>query len=220
MGSSFVSCLGSSLGSSFVSCLGSSLGSSFKDSSADREAQRRTRQRYQSGTLWGVSPPNTFCQRKALCPGWLQYGTSSPSFHRDFDEEDLIGVFKRSVSVVAIYVRLPGTGRSHAWPDWDCGMVSLSARPVALTAYKQGSLSRLPPDHARDLQWSLNLIQAALEGRTSLQKTSNGTAQAWRAGRSCRTDCCRAGSWRTMRRCTLPSSSRLCRPLLSQRARG
>eukprot|EP00439_Symbiodinium_sp_Y106_P048307 s4547_g6.t1 len=58
-----------------------------------------------------------------------------PSFHKDFDEEDLMGIFKRSVFVVVtdigIYLRLPGTDRDP---------------------------------HADDLQWSLNLLQAALDG--------------------------------------------------------
>ena len=54
-----------------------------------------------------------------------------PSFHRDFNEEDLIAVFKRSAVVVftevGIYVRPPSTKKEHvkrhAWPDKDRGMV-------------------------------------------------------------------------------------------------
>ncbi|OLP77358.1 hypothetical protein AK812_SmicGene42585 [Symbiodinium microadriaticum] len=60
-----------------------------------------------------------------------------PSFHKDFDEEDLMCIFKRAVFVVVtgigIYLRL-------------------------------GNLSAFPPQHAEDLQWSLNLLQAALDG--------------------------------------------------------
>ena len=96
-----------------------------------------------------------------------------PSFHRDFDMEDLMGIFKRAVFVVftdmGIYIRLPGTDRAPiqriAWPEDDIGMVAHSARPT-LAAYKKGNLSRLPPQHAQDMQWSLNLLQAALDGET------------------------------------------------------
>ncbi|CAE7658476.1 unnamed protein product [Symbiodinium sp. KB8] len=99
------------------------------------------------------------------------YKLVRPSFHKDFDEEDLMGVFKRSVMIVftdiGIYVRSPGTHRDPikrvAWPDKDFGVVSLTARPT-LSAYLKGHLQHLPANHAEDMQWSLNLLQAALDG--------------------------------------------------------
>ncbi|CAE7300219.1 unnamed protein product [Symbiodinium natans] len=99
------------------------------------------------------------------------YKLVRPSFQKDFDEEDLMGVFKRSVMIVftdiGIYVRSPGTHRDPikrvAWPDKDFGVVSLTARPT-LSAYLKGHLQQLPPNHAEDMQWSLNLLQAALDG--------------------------------------------------------
>ena len=99
------------------------------------------------------------------------YKIVRPSFHRDFDEEDLVGVFKRSTSIVftdvGMYVRVPGTDRKpvprYAWPERDIGMISPSARPL-LAAYKRGNLSHLPADHDKDMQWTLNLLQAALDG--------------------------------------------------------
>ncbi|CAE7216007.1 unnamed protein product [Symbiodinium microadriaticum] len=99
------------------------------------------------------------------------YKLVRPSFHKDFDEEDLMGVFKRSVRIVftdmGIYVRSPGTHRDPikrvAWRDKDFGVVSLAARPT-LSAYLKGHLQQLPPNHAEDMQWSLNLLQAALDG--------------------------------------------------------
>ncbi|CAJ1382958.1 unnamed protein product [Effrenium voratum] len=99
------------------------------------------------------------------------YKIVRPSFHRDFDEEDLVGVFKRSTFIVftdvGMYVRVPGTDRKpvprYAWPERDIGMISPSARPL-LAAYKRGNLSHLPADHDKDMQWSLNLLQAALDG--------------------------------------------------------
>ena len=92
-----------------------------------------------------------------------------PSFHKDFNEEDLIAVFKRSAVVVfteiGIYVRPPSTKKEHvkrhAWPDKDCGMVSFCARP-RYHAYLRGKLSANGAD-ANHLQWSLNLLQAALD---------------------------------------------------------
>ena len=99
------------------------------------------------------------------------YKIVRPSFHKDFDEEDLMGIFKRSVFVVVtdigIYLRLPGTDRDPvrrmSWPEDDKGMISLSARPT-YDQYLKGNLSTFPPQHADDLQWSLNLLQAALDG--------------------------------------------------------
>ena len=99
------------------------------------------------------------------------YKIVRPSFHRDFDEEDLVGVFKRSTFIVftdvGMYVRVQGTDRKpvprYAWPERDIGMISPSARPL-LAAYKRGNLSHLPADHDKDMQWSLNLLQAALDG--------------------------------------------------------
>ena len=96
-----------------------------------------------------------------------------PSFHMDFDYEDLIAVFKRSVVVVftdrGIYIRLPGTSTApvprRAWPSADVGMVSHCAR-AKLAAYKRGQLSAAPAEHGKHLQWSLNLLQAGLDGET------------------------------------------------------
>ena len=96
-----------------------------------------------------------------------------PSFHKDFDYEDLIAVFKRSVVVVftdrGIYIRLPGTSTApvprRAWPSADVGMVSHCAR-AKLAAYKRGQLSAAPAEHGKHLQWSLNLLQAGLDGET------------------------------------------------------
>ena len=93
-----------------------------------------------------------------------------PSFHRDFNEEDLSAVFKRSAVVVfteiGIYVRPPSTKKKHmkrhAWPDKDRGMVSFCARPT-YHAYLRGTLSANGADD-NHLQWSLNLLQAALDG--------------------------------------------------------
>ena len=94
------------------------------------------------------------------------YKIVRPSFHRDFDEEDLAGVFKRSTFIVftdvGMHSRVPGTDRTpvprHAWTERDIGMISPSA------AYKRGNLSHMPADHDEDMQWSLNLLQAALDG--------------------------------------------------------
>ena len=54
-----------------------------------------------------------------------------PSFHKDFDEEDLMCIFKRAVFVVVtgigIYLRLPGTDRDPvrrmSWPEDDKSMI-------------------------------------------------------------------------------------------------
>ena len=75
-----------------------------------------------------------------------------PSFHKDFNEEDLIAVFKRSAVVVfteiGIYVRPPSTKKEHvkrhAWPDKDCGMVSFCARP-RYHAYLRGLDNEVVP---------------------------------------------------------------------------
>ncbi|CAE7212285.1 unnamed protein product [Symbiodinium sp. CCMP2592] len=99
------------------------------------------------------------------------YKLVRPSFHRDFDEEDLLAVFKRSCIVafteIGIYIRTPGTSRDpvprHAWPDRDCGMVSPCARPLFQT-YKHGGSAGNVPEHAQKVQWSLNFLQAALDG--------------------------------------------------------
>ena len=99
------------------------------------------------------------------------YKLVRPSFHRDFDEEDLLAVFKRSCVVafteIGIYIRTPGTSRDpvprHAWPDRDFGMVSPCARPLFQT-YKHGGSAGTVPEHAQKVQWSLNLLQAALDG--------------------------------------------------------
>ena len=82
-----------------------------------------------------------------------------------------MGVFKRSVFVVftevGIYIRLPGTKRDpvkrHAWPEDDVGMISPAARPT-LAAHKKGNFTRPPASYDQDLQWSLNLLQAGLDG--------------------------------------------------------
>ena len=42
-------------------------------------------------------------------------------------------------------------------------MISFCARPT-YDQYLRGNLSAFPPQHAEDLQWSLNLLQAALDG--------------------------------------------------------
>ena len=105
-----------------------------------------------------------------------------PSFHREFDEEDLIGVFKRAAIIVfteiCIYIRLPGTDRKpskrYAWPDSDHGAVSLCARPT-LAAYKKGNLKAQPPNFSEDMQWSLNLLQTALDGEALEFTTVRGT---------------------------------------------
>ena len=101
-----------------------------------------------------------------------------PSFHRDFNEEDLIAVFKRSAVVVftevGIYVRPPSTKKEHlkrhAWPDKDRGMVSFCARP-RYHACLRGKLSANGAD-ATHLQWSLNLLQAALDGEVASSCTT------------------------------------------------
>ena len=98
------------------------------------------------------------------------YKIVRPSFHKDFDEEDLMGIFKRACFVVftdiGVYVRHPGTIRAPvrrvAWPEDDFGMVSLSARPT-YAAYQKGNLRQLPANHAKNMQWSLNLLQAAID---------------------------------------------------------
>ncbi|CAE7615960.1 unnamed protein product [Symbiodinium sp. CCMP2592] len=69
--------------------------------------------------------------------------------------------------------------KRHAWPSDDLGMVSPCARPI-FDAYKKGNLSKLPPNHSVNLQWSLNLLQAALDGEavgrcyTVMQKDFSG----------------------------------------------
>eukprot|EP00439_Symbiodinium_sp_Y106_P069348 s3190_g11.t3 len=86
------------------------------------------------------------------------------------DEEDLMGIFRRSVFVVVtdigIYRHFPGTDRDPlrrmSWPEDDKGMSSLSARPT-YDQYLKRNLSTFPPQHADDLQWSLSLLQAALD---------------------------------------------------------
>ena len=98
------------------------------------------------------------------------YKIVRPSFHKDFDEEDFMGIFKRACFVVftdiGVYVRHPGAIRAPvrrvAWPEDDVGMVSLSARPT-YAAYQKGNLRQLPANHAKDIQWSLNLLQAAID---------------------------------------------------------
>ncbi|CAE7362365.1 unnamed protein product [Symbiodinium sp. CCMP2592] len=93
-----------------------------------------------------------------------------PSFHKDFNDEDLMGIFKRSVVVVftqvAIYIRLPGTQtdpvKRLAWPEGDVGMVSPCARPT-YDAFLKGELVAQPSSFNDDLQWSLNLLQAAFD---------------------------------------------------------
>ena len=78
-----------------------------------------------------------------------------------------MGVFKRSVIAVYGGWRLPGTKRDpvkrHAWPEDDVGMISPAARPT-LAAYKKGNFTRPPASYDQDLQWSLNLLQAGLDG--------------------------------------------------------
>eukprot|EP00439_Symbiodinium_sp_Y106_P068637 s3190_g11.t1 len=49
-----------------------------------------------------------------------------------------------------------------SWPEDDKGMSSLSARPT-YDQYLKRNLSTFPPQHADDLQWSLSLLQAALD---------------------------------------------------------
>ncbi|CAE7825455.1 unnamed protein product, partial [Symbiodinium necroappetens] len=112
-------------------------------------------------------PPNT---NSDTIPFEVFFKLVRPSFHKDFDEEDLMAIFKRSLVVVftekGIYTRLPSINRDPvkrvAWPDKDIGMISLSARPV-LSAYYKSQLANLPNDHESDMQWSLNLLQAALD---------------------------------------------------------
>ncbi|CAE6965865.1 unnamed protein product, partial [Symbiodinium natans] len=99
------------------------------------------------------------------------YKLIRPSFHREFDEEDLLAVLKRSCVVVftdvGIYVRTPGTTRDAiprtAWPSEDFGLVSPCSRST-FTAYKRGFALPPRPTHQENLQWSLNLLQAALDG--------------------------------------------------------
>ena len=99
------------------------------------------------------------------------YKLVRPSFHRDFNREDLMGVFKRSVFVVftnkGIYLRLPGTDTNPvkriSWPCVDTGMISHSARPT-YGAYLKGELTNRPSSYDQDLQWSLNLLQSAFDG--------------------------------------------------------
>lgn len=95
-----------------------------------------------------------------------------PAFHEKFGKEDIVAVMKRSVFVVltedGVLFRPPGQQqvpvKRHAWPDGDDkGMVSHCARP-ALGAYKTGQIS-LPDEFDRDMQWSLNYLQAALDAR-------------------------------------------------------
>ena len=81
-----------------------------------------------------------------------------------------MGIFRRSVFVVVtdigIYLHFPGTDRDPlrrmSWPEDDKGMSSLSARPT-YDQYLKRNLSTFPPQHADDLQWSLSLLQAALD---------------------------------------------------------
>ena len=114
-----------------------------------------------------------------------------PSFHKEFDEEDMMGVFKRSVFVVftevGIYIRLPGTKRDpvkrHAWPEDDVGMISPAARPT-LAAYKKGNFTRPPASYDQDLQLSLNRLQAGLDGEdVPFCTTTKGTELF--SGRKC-----------------------------------
>ena len=83
-----------------------------------------------------------------------------PSFHKDVDEEDLVGVFKRSTFIIFTnagrHVRVQGTDRTpvpqYAWTERDIGMISPSTRPL-LAAYKRGNLSHMPADH--DVEFEL-----------------------------------------------------------------
>ncbi|CAE7356601.1 unnamed protein product, partial [Symbiodinium sp. CCMP2456] len=101
-------------------------------------------------------PPNT---NSDTIPFEVFFKLVRPSFHKDFDEEDLMAIFKRSLVVVftekGIYTRLPSINRDPvkrvAWPDKDIGMISLSARPV-LSAYYKSQLANLPNDHESDMQ--------------------------------------------------------------------
>ena len=112
------------------------------------------------------TPPNT---NSDTIPFEVFFKLVRPSFHKDFDEEDLMAIFKRSLVVVftekGIYTRLPSINRDPvkrvAWPDKDIGMISLSARPV-LSVYYNSQFANLPNDHESYMQWSLNLLQAAL----------------------------------------------------------
>ena len=97
-----------------------------------------------------------------------------PSFNKDCDdEEDIIAAFKRSAIVVFLgktfLVRRPTSERipvnRFRYPGGDKGMVSVAARPL-YSQYKKGQLTKNPDSYHSDLQWSLNLLQACLDGET------------------------------------------------------
>ncbi|CAE7600997.1 unnamed protein product, partial [Symbiodinium sp. CCMP2456] len=90
------------------------------------------------------------------------FNIARPSFHRDFNQADFIAVFKRSAVVVFTEIGIYEHVKRHAWPDKDRGMLSVCARP-RYHAYLRGKLSANGAD-ADHLQWSLNLLQAALDG--------------------------------------------------------
>ena len=77
------------------------------------------------------------------------YKIVRPSFHRDFDEEDLVGVFKRSTFIVftdvGMYVRVPGTDRKpvarYAWPERDIVMIFHLPDPFCLPTSAVTSLT-------------------------------------------------------------------------------
>ena len=110
-----------------------------------------------------VEPPMSPHATSDTVPFDIFFKLVRPSFHKEFDEEDLMEVFKRSVfTEVGIYICLAQSER-HAWPEDDVGMISPAARPT-LAAYKQGNFTRPPASYDQDLQWSLNLLQAGLDG--------------------------------------------------------